>query len=94
MSTTIKRCAPLSEVNIAACPKEEVWISKNMSYMPTDRATGSGLDIAMLSGGHKHPCDMVVHQKAEDNMLGHPSSELRYLEMHQAVSFLLRQESG
>ena len=33
-------------------------------------------------------------QKAKDNMPSHQSSELRYLEMHQAVSFLLRQGSG
>ena len=52
------------------------------------------IGIVMTSGSDKRPCDMVVHQKAEDNMPGHPSSELRYLEMHQAVSFLLRQKPG
>lgn len=48
------------------------------------------IGIVMLSGSDKRPCDMAVHQKAEGNMLGCPNSELRCLEMHQAVSFLLR----
>ena len=52
------------------------------------------LKIVTLDGGDKHPHNMIGHKKGVDNMSDHTSTELRYLEMHQAVSFLLRQESG
>jgi len=49
-------------------------------------------EIAMLSGGGMHPYNMIVHQKGEDDIVGYLSTEVHHLEMHQAVSFLLRQE--
>lgn len=52
-------------------------------------------EIVILGGCHKHPYGMSCPAKGRvDNIPRHPSTEMRYLDMHQAVSFLLRQESG
>jgi hypothetical protein len=91
----VKQITPLSEGNTAAWPKEEDWIGNSMGLCAKEyEKLRLRIDIVLLSGSVKHPCDMIDHEKAEDNMPGYPSSELRYLEMHQAVSFLLRQKPG
>jgi hypothetical protein len=94
VSYALQRYPPLSEVNSAAWPKEEARFSDSMGYMPTDmKCYGSGSRSCaewrlQAFTRHDPPCE------GEDNLAGHPRTELRYLEKYQAVSFLLRQESG
>lgn len=94
MSDAVQRYPPFSEVNTTAWPKDEARFSDSMGYMPTDiKSYGYGSRSCaewrlQAFTRHDPPCE------GEDNLTGHPRTELRYLEKHQAVSFLLIQGSG